>query len=148
MYVFLVRHGDALTADEDSERPLSEEGREEINSLVTKLSDLPLSVEEIYHSPKMRAVQTAQILAEGLFPGVDPLESDGLLPNDDIDDWAKRLSTHEHNVMLVGHLPFMGLMTHKLLQSEQVSEITFVTGTVIWLERLEEEWKLKDVFHP
>ena len=54
MRAYLVQHGKAKSADEDPNRGLSNEGRDEINRIAEFLSALRISVSLIQHSGKAR----------------------------------------------------------------------------------------------
>ncbi len=81
--LYLVRHGEAMSAEEDPGRPLSDRGRREVERVARAVSGRCPSLERIAHSGKLRAQQTAEIMAEHLKPcdGVSSLP--GLAPNDD-----------------------------------------------------------------
>ena len=64
--VVLVRHGDAVSKLEDPGRPLSELGREHAESTAVWLAGLRLELDELRHSGKERARQTAEIFARRL----------------------------------------------------------------------------------
>jgi probable phosphoglycerate mutase len=70
MKFYFVRHGESTAnllkefSISESRHPLTENGIAQAHSLALNLSDLP--VKQIYSSPVLRAVQTAQILAESL----------------------------------------------------------------------------------
>ena len=63
MNLYLIRHGEAKHESDDSARPLSAQGREEIARLATHLVRSGVRIAEIQHSPKLRAAQTAAILS-------------------------------------------------------------------------------------
>ncbi|MBD3167540.1 phosphohistidine phosphatase SixA, partial [bacterium] len=66
MQLFLLRHGIAEPADEvhDSERALTVEGREKIQKIAGAMIRMRVQVEHIVTSPLLRAVQTANQVAE------------------------------------------------------------------------------------
>jgi phosphohistidine phosphatase len=91
--LYFLRHADAgdpmaWTAD-DAERPLSDKGRKQADRLGRFLAGLGFSPDAIITSPKVRAAQTAEIVAEHLDVTVavddrlagalDPGTLDGLL---------------------------------------------------------------------
>ncbi|MEU4563701.1 phosphoglycerate mutase family protein [Actinoplanes sp. NPDC023936] len=78
-HLWLVRHGEAVPDQSD----LTEAGRQQAELLGLRLAGLPL--EAISHSPKARAVRTAQIVARH-FPAVpvrQAPELDDRVPSDD-----------------------------------------------------------------
>jgi broad specificity phosphatase PhoE len=70
MKLYFVRHGESVAnilhefSNSGFKHPLTEKGVRQAHTLGQSLSGL--QVEQIYSSPVMRAVQTAQILAESL----------------------------------------------------------------------------------
>src|SRR5688572_18696399 len=107
MEIWLVRHGNAMPGKVDAERPLSAEGRSEVEAVARVLARAGgVRPDAVIHSGKKRALQTAEILA-GVLRVPDALEqADGLAPESDPAVWAKRVDERA-GVMLVGHLPHM-----------------------------------------
>lgn len=108
--MYLARHARAVEAEAEQGRPLSEEGRRQARTVARRLADRGVAVARIYHSPKLRAAQTARILGRCMEPAPVVMEADGLLPGDDPELWAARLGCMGCDVMLVGHLPHLGAL--------------------------------------
>ncbi len=66
MYLYLVQHAEAVSKDNDPSRGLSEKGMDDIKRISRYISGIDMDVNEIYHSGKKRALQTAQVLAAHL----------------------------------------------------------------------------------
>jgi phosphohistidine phosphatase len=115
MNMYLVQHGDAKSDQEDPLRPLSAKGREDMARVAAYLSQLNIPVAKIFHSAKLRAKQTAEILFEYLRPVRGVTESDGLSPLDEPAIWAERLRDVPDGVILVGHLPHLARLASLLL---------------------------------
>jgi len=79
MRLFFVRHGESTAnvqhvfSNAGYRHPLTEKGIEQAHALARSLSGIP--VEQIYSSPVMRAVQTAEILSEALDAPVEISEA-------------------------------------------------------------------------
>lgn len=106
--LYLLRHAHAGSADTwdgpDSERPLSPKGRRQAQQLGQFLADRAFVPDAIVSSPKLRARQTAEIVADalGLAIAVDERLAGAL----DIDTLvALTESVGGTNVVLVGHDP-------------------------------------------
>ncbi|MHC4736631.1 MAG: SixA phosphatase family protein [Planctomycetota bacterium] len=84
MKLYLVQHAKAASKDVDSERPLTEEGRQDIQKVATFIKPLNLSVDYLWHSTKTRAIQTAEILAEVVKINKEKIERQSLAPNDNV----------------------------------------------------------------
>jgi phosphohistidine phosphatase len=137
MYLILVQHGEAMQENQDPTRPLSVRGAEQCDRMGRFLSRLPFKPERVYHSGKLRAVQTAERAARAI--GVSAIEpQEGLGPNDSVDDWAERLRAYEEDLMIAGHMPFMGRLASVLLEcGDARSVIDFFNASPCILKRTE-----------
>ncbi len=136
MRVYLVQHGEAVPADENPDRPLSDKGRTDVRHVASFLAR-SVRVGRIIHSPKMRARDTAVLLAQALGPGglVEEAAS-GLAPNDSVEVAADLIAGWSDDTMMVGHLPFMDRLASRLVAgSEEANVAAFQPGTVVCLER-------------
>ena len=149
MRVYLVRHGKALPKEQDSQRPLSPEGRQEVRSIAVQLSLAGLSVSQIRHSGKARARQTAELLAAGV-RHEEVVESDGLAPNDPVDDMLYELAARTEDLMIVGHLPFLNKLASLLLAyDESAGLVSFRNAGFVCLESIANgEWKMAWMITP
>lgn len=69
-YIYLVRHGEHQDAEHGlTDGPLSPRGQRQAELIADRLSGLPLDA--VWHSPLLRANETARAIAERL-PSVDP----------------------------------------------------------------------------
>lgn len=104
--IYLVRHGDAVPEATNPERPLSEKGRAEVEVTAIELLAQGAKVDEIWHSPKQRARQTAEILARALKVS-KVIEKEELKPDDSVIPIAELLKKTQKNILIAGHLPFI-----------------------------------------
>jgi len=149
MLLYLVQHGDAKREEEDPSRPLSEKGIRDVKGVASHISRLNIGVEEILHSGKLRAKQTAEIMAEKLKIEKGISETDGLAPMDDASIWAERLNKRTNSLMLVGHLPHLGKLASLLLCSEKERNfVAFKMGRVVCLKRNDTGWSLQWMITP
>ncbi len=139
MKLYLIQHGEAKPEEEDPDRPLTEKGKKEILSLSKIASGLHISPAKVYHSGKLRARQTAEILSGTLnIPHALVQAAQGLNPNDDVRPWAGQISKEKEDLMLVGHLPFLSKLSSLLLcGNENVRLISFRYGAILCLEQME-----------
>lgn len=144
MRVYLVQHGDSLSERVDPARPLSEKGRKDVAKVAALLREARLSVSMIVHSGKTRAAQTAEALAAGVVAarGIQPRE--GIAPNDPVAPLRTELEETLEDVLIVGHLPFLGRLAAALLSGEEGKElVAFQPGGIVCLERTGPAmWKL------
>ena len=68
----------------------------------------------VAHSGKLRAQQTAEVLAAALAPAAVLEIMTGLNPNDAVEPVARRVAGWTSDTILVGHLPFMGRLVARL----------------------------------
>lgn len=139
MFIYLVQHAQAKKEEEDPARPLSEAGFKDITKVASYASRLNVNVHELFHSPKLRARQTAQVLADHLTPLEGHSETDGLAPLDEPSIWADRLETMTDNIMLVGHLPHLDKLASLLLCGETAKNvISFKMAGIVCLKKDDE----------
>ena len=143
MRIFLVRHGECKTGIEDRERPLSVKGCAQARRSGTLAKRLGAAPSKIWHSTKLRARQTAEILAWVLRPR-DGLEcSPDLDPGARAEAWRDRLESEQRDLMLVGHLPHIAKLCALLIHgNEHADAFRFHTGYIACLERTGSGWKL------
>jgi phosphohistidine phosphatase len=150
MELYLVQHGMARSEAEDPSRGLTPEGQREAERAAEFLAPLRLELDHIEHSGKLRARQTAEILAARLLPAKGTQEVTGLAPNDDVAPISARLEQESKNVMLVGHLPHLSRLVSRLLGlggSRVV--VRFQMGGVVRLDHDEAgQWMVRWVLPP
>lgn len=149
MHLYLVQHGEAKPETEDPARPLTDRGREEVERVARHAVALGLDVAEIRHSGKLRARQTAELLAEHLWPIRGIREIGGLAPTDDPGTARTEVEAAEEPVMLVGHLPHLSRLASSLLLGDPGKEILrFRMGAMVCLVRAEPGWALQWILTP
>lgn len=139
MKVYLVQHAKPKSKEEDSDRPLSNEGKNDIIKIVKFLPQL--NIKKVLHSSKLRAQQTAEILAKSLKAEV--INGDALEPLADPAIWTQRLDKESEDVMLVGHLPHLAKLASQLLtQNQEKPVISFKQGGIVCLEKTDHGWEV------
>lgn len=113
MKLYLIRHADAVREDvvgSDSDRWLSLRGREDARVLARLLRGEQVSLDAIVSSPLVRAIQTAELVANGLdFLGaVEVLPS--LAPGCHPRRAAEELAARGRAIAVVGHAPGMSAL--------------------------------------
>jgi len=160
MKLILFRHGTAVDRElalaqkmEDSQRPLTQKGREKTEKMAKSLKSMGLDVDLLVTSPLVRAYQTAEIL----FPSVkskDIHQCAELVPSAPPQAFAQWLKSHSRNatcVMAVGHEPQLSTFAswalaasvHSFielkksgaicLEFEALDEITARSATLLWV---------------
>lgn len=147
-----MQHGEAKSEQEDPARPLTEKGKAEVEKIAKHLSPGSIHVGEIRYSTKLRAKQTAEILAHHLKPKTCK-EMQGITPNDDPKIAQEIIETRNSkpetgNLMLVGHLPHLSkLASWLLVGNENANIVVFRMGGVVCLAK-NEAWQVKWIVVP
>lgn len=134
--IYLMRHGRPVSKKEDPDRPLSDQGRDDVERMAGFLEKGGVRIEEFLHSGKTRARQTAEIMSSRLNPGTKPMEKRGLSPLDDVNEIAGQVNEKDRDLMIAGHLPHLAGLTSLLVAgSESVPVASFQPGGVVCLEK-------------
>ena len=150
MKVYLVRHGQAVSSQIDPEKPLSEQGLADVRKVASFIKHLEISVEHIWHSGKLRAAQTAEVIAESVSVERDCSAHEGLGPNDNVTIIADELKTYDTDLMIVGHLPFLAYLASLLAAGRQTADVvSFDAGSIACLNRSDPgRWQIEWMITP
>jgi phosphohistidine phosphatase len=134
MELLVIRHaiavpGSMLLADAD--RPLSPQGRKRFSQAVMGLQRLGIRCDRLYHSPWLRAVETAELLGPVLDGEMVSSPALARPPSQDLLD-----ALVGERVALVGHQPWLGELVYWLVVGDQSDDsgFAFKRGGVAWLE--------------
>jgi len=141
MKLYLMRHGQAASKQEDPQEGLTVTGRTDIQALALQLANKNIQFGQIFHSTKTRARQTAEIIAQVLAPTIAIQEKTGLKPNDDPRLLIPEISSWQDDTLLTSHLPFVPTLLALLVG--ETSGISFVPGTIVCLSKNAHTWKLE-----
>ena len=141
MDLYIIRHGIAVEAgtpgfEHDSQRPLTEKGREKMHAIATGLRALDVNFDQILSSPYVRAWETAKILAD-VFEMKDKLAfSEYLVPmsftEQLIDEIIEKYPVRSLGV--VGHEPSLSALISTLLVGDTDMMINMKKGGVCCLK--------------
>jgi len=148
--LYLVQHAKAVSEQADPQRPLTEEGRRDIQKVAAFIKPLKLSIDYLWHSSKLRAAQTAQVLADVVRVNKASGARDGLGPNDDVSAIQDELLAMGEDVMIVGHLPFLGKLVSLLLTGyESANTVAFKNAGILCLNLPEgNRWQIEWMIIP
>ncbi len=107
--LWLLRHAQARDGNPDDARPLTDRGRAQASAAGLTLQRLGAELDACLTSPKLRAVQTAELACEPL--GV-PVITEEALSGEPFD--VRDLVAGLGDVLLVGHDPSFTLTLHDL----------------------------------
>jgi len=146
--LFLVHHGDAVSADVNPMRPLSDRGRVEVNMLAQKAAERGARPEVIWHSGKLRARQTAEAYWKRCNPLAAFCAARGLQPTDPTNWIADSIAGEEKDLLVAGHFPHLPRLLGRLLTNNPHADpADFPLNGIVALENLEgtwtERWRLR-----
>ena len=143
MLLYLVQHAKARAKEEDPDRPITDEGRREVESIMLLMMRYgAITASRVVHSGKRRARETAELIAAKLDAEIE--EADGLSPNDDPGIWAARVADSARDLVLVGHLPHLSRLTTALVCGEAGGDVVeFANGGVVCLAGRPNGWVVR-----
>lgn len=142
MELFLVRHAPAVEGTDDGDgplRPLSKRGRRRFGKAVLGLQQLGVTFDHVFHSPWLRAVETAQMLAPVNKGGRATTDLLAASPGIELVNLARQYTLDrtapDAAVALVGHEPWMSELFSLLVTGETMhaENLPFKKGGVAWL---------------
>ena len=150
MKIYLVQHGEAAAKERDPERPLTEQGKTDVQRVARALKHAGVEAKRVIHSGQLRARQTAEILATEIAPRLQLETSDLINPNDDPGEFDLQTASGSKDTMVVGHLPFMAkLVSHVLTGDDNHLPVAYQPGSVVCLELVEKDsWQINWMVRP
>jgi phosphohistidine phosphatase len=132
--LYIMRHGIAVArgADfaDDSKRPLTPEGKKKIKEIASGLKRLGVVVDWVVTSPLVRAVETAEIVAEFLGPNVPVDFCDALCPGGSAETLITFLAKHPNRqrVLVAGHEPDLSSLAARLIGAARHAGLALKKG--------------------
>jgi phosphohistidine phosphatase len=136
MQLLIIRHADAgdaeqfaLTRQPDSKRPLSDKGREQMDSASRALCLLVPKINLLAASPYVRAMQTAEIVLTR-YPNAAREITDTLVPEKDPESFIRwlRAQGSREVVAAVGHEPHLSTLITWLVAGADQSRVELKKG--------------------
>ena len=142
MPVFLIRHAEAADLVPDHARPLTARGRHQVALVAHFLArSRSFRPAEVWHSPLVRARETAQLLLHEMALAVPLRQVPGLTPDDDPQVAAAALAQTSREIAVVGHEPHLGALASLLVTgSPQPVAFAMKKGAVLALEPAGPRW--------
>jgi phosphohistidine phosphatase len=136
MELFVVRHAVAVPQRPDlpdEARPLTSDGRRRFQRAVRGMERLGVQIDHLYHSPWLRAVETAELLTRLVGADGETAVEPGLTRKPDASLLA---SLRGDRVAAVGHEPWLSEMVSMLMYgtTKYGSRFDFRKGGLAWLE--------------
>jgi len=138
MDIYLIQHAESTPEKEDPSRPLSDEGKATMEKVGALAFLLKIKPDFIFHSEKLRAKQTAEILARHLGLSDKLRERKGLAPLDPVWTVAQWLNEQAAEglagLAIVSHLPFLNKLASLLITGkEEFGPVSFQNGAIVKL---------------
>jgi phosphohistidine phosphatase len=138
--IVLVHHADAVGPQVDPMRPLSAAGRADGARLAAEAASRGLRPDQVWHSGKLRARQTAELFWRACNPLAPFSAARGLQP-DDPPNWIRDELEHEsRSILIVGHMPHLNRLL-QVLQDDTKASASFPQHGCVALERDGKRWK-------
>ncbi|MFC2049368.1 phosphohistidine phosphatase SixA [Chlamydiota bacterium] len=148
MKLYLVRHGESLSTS-NGEQVLSEKGIRKTQEIARLLKQASVEIDEIIHSEKERARQTAEIIGQIAAPDLTMICRAGLKPNDPVEPFLDEMVLFDRNVMVVSHLPFLEkLLTTLVCGSQTTCPVDFCDSCVVCLQGSGHSWRISWILSP
>ncbi|MBM3300343.1 MAG: phosphohistidine phosphatase SixA [Deltaproteobacteria bacterium] len=150
MRLYLVQHGQSKREEEDPQRGLTDKGVADLERVAAFVQPLGLTVSAVWHSGKTRALQTAEILSRALSPGKGVIQHTGLAPLDPVWPIAEEIGALSEDLMIVGHLPFLGSLASLLVSGSETTDlVAFQQGGIVCFEKEEKlGWRFRWMVTP
>jgi phosphohistidine phosphatase len=142
--IYLIRHADAVSDEENPVRPLSSRGREQVGGVCKILAkESVFRPAEIWHSPLARSRETAELLARGLGLAAPLVLKPGLEPDDNPGKIAAVLAAEVREIAIVGHEPHLGVLAALMVDGPERAGIfyPFPKAGVLALSRKGKRWR-------
>lgn len=141
--LYLIRHGlaeDRGDYDNDTQRPLTDEGRKKTKQVAKRLYDLGLRFDLLQTSPLVRAQQTSDIFAN-VFSDCPVQQSSTLAPEGSFDDWltwaSEWIAQHPQparaSLGIIGHEPDLSTWAEMLIWGESKGVLVLKKAGIIGL---------------
>ncbi len=142
MGLLLVRHSDAAQAagqTDDFARSLTKSGRDKARAVALSLKQRGVQFDRFVTSPRVRAVQTAEIFAHVLGFSDAVISLPSLSYTVPAELAVRELSALSGHVAAFGHMPTLGEIAQLLTRSRTVS---FATAEAVWIENGKLVWAI------
>jgi phosphohistidine phosphatase len=133
VFVYLVHHGDAVGPDVDPRRPLSPEGRAEVDRIAALAAARGARPQIVWHSGKLRAKQTAEAFWRACNALAEFSATRDLQP-DDPPQWMRdRLRGETRDILIAGHFPYLPRLLALLVTGGEAG-VDFPLNGIVALE--------------
>jgi len=142
--LYVARHARAAGESRGGERPLTDEGREDARRVGRALEAAGVKLSSVWHSPKLRARETADLLAGAVGAGAELEERVDLQPLSDPTTVLDAVRDAVGPVLVVGHLPHVERLGSLLLTGSADAEVVDIPpgGVLRFVSGEGRDWRL------
>jgi phosphohistidine phosphatase len=133
--LYVMRHGLAVARgsvrfSDDAQRPLEPEGKAKMREIAEGLKRVGFDADWIVTSPLVRAVETAEIIAESLDSRAPVDVCEAMRPGGSPEDLIAFLAKHPSRtrVLVVGHEPDLSELASRLIGAGSHTNLAFKKG--------------------
>ena len=147
--LILVHHGDAVSEDIDTQRPLSARGLAGAERLAAAVAERGVRPDCVWHSGKLRTRQTAEAFWRLCNPDATFVAVRGLQPTDSSEILRDAVAGDPRVIVAVGHFPQLPRALSLLTTGIDSSLVPFPTHGLVALEpvdvvRWREAWRIEE----
>jgi len=146
MKVYLVHHVDALSAEQDPQRHISEKGRQQADRLGERFRALGVSPVRILHSDKQWTIDTAERIAAKL--GLESKTAKTAYPintGDPVGPFIAEVTSSKGDIMMCGHVDYLLRAASKLVCGDEACKVVEFkpgNGTAVCIEGEGKDWAI------
>ena len=133
--LYVMRHGLAVARgsvrfSDDAQRPLEPDGKEKMREIAEGLKRAGFEVDWIVSSPLVRAVETAEVIAESLDSSTPVDVCEAMRPGGSPEEVIAFLAKHPSRtrVLVVGHEPDLSELAARLIGAGSHANLGFKKG--------------------
>jgi phosphohistidine phosphatase len=144
--VYLVHHVDALSAEQDPQRHISQKGRDQADRLGTRFRALGVAPVRILHSDKQWTIDTAKRIAAKL--GAEDKTAKTPYPintGDPVAPFMAEIAAARGDIMMCGHVEYLLRSASRLVRGDETRKVVEFkpgNGTAVCLEGKGDDWAI------
>ncbi|PKQ69966.1 SixA phosphatase family protein [Raineya orbicola] len=153
--LYIARHAEAESGYKDFERALSPNGYKQAMNVGKQLLERNVRIQQIWASPAVRTLTTAQIFAEQIRFDSDLIQTKEELYNASLRIWLKLIQSFSDNnkeILIVGHNPHISylveFLTGDVFEGLGTSHVAVVYSSKSWKEWNEKAVSLESIIKP
>jgi phosphohistidine phosphatase len=137
MLIHLMQHGACLSKELNQNQPLSPVGREQVEKTARAANILGLRFELVIASPKLRSLQTAEIMAENTgYPTAHIMVTAGAKAQSPASELLNFIDEYNglESILIAGHLPSLSAVASAILMPGKTLNVAIENGGLMQLD--------------